>query len=100
MNKKLLNIIFIISIIILAFFLGKCNRKSGTNTTNKNKKDTTYIHKIDTITIQKDTIIERTKTISIKDTIYIPKDTLIFIESKLYQDSFANIFSQALFAHA
>ena len=94
MNKKdfIIEAIFFIAIIILAFLIGRCTRNGDGNSNTIVKSDTTFIHHIDTIFLPTEKIVERTKTISIKDTIYLPKDTVILIENKLYSDSISNIY--------
>lgn len=53
------------------------------------KNDTTYVHTIDTITVIKSDIIY--KNTIVLDTIYI-KDTALFVEQKVFEDSLSTIF--------
>ena len=77
---------FLILFIICTFKC--CNNKPIENGTDV-KSDTVYIHKTDTQFIPKDTIIYKWKRV--KDTIYLPADTALLVEQKMYKDSLSQI---------
>ena len=91
MSNKGLTIVNVLMAILVIFLLcvlvfKSCNREPIDGGTEV-KKDTIYIHHTDTVL--KDTIIYKWK--KVKDTVYLPADTMLFVEQKYYEDSFSAV---------
>ena len=88
MNNKNIIITIAAAVILIAaaFFLGRCSVKApeeGVET----KSDTVYIHHTDTIKV--DSLVYRTKRIL--DTVYLPADTVLYVEQVEYEDSLSKV---------
>lgn len=93
MNYKISTILLtVLSIILLATTIYYANNKKVKYET-VTKNDTILIKSIDTITIEKSEIIYR--DVHILDTIYL-KDTSLFVEQKIYQDTISTVYFQGI----
>ena len=89
MTEKVHYAIHIVTAILLVFLCFKaCNNKPIEGGTETNS-DTVYIHSTDTLYLPKDSIIYKWKKVT--DTLYLPKDTTLLMEQKYYEDSLSGI---------
>lgn len=87
-NSRNILITLAVGLVLMAisFIMGRCTSpqpEEGVET----KSDTVYIHHTDTIKV--DSIIYRTKRIL--DTVYLPADTVLYVEQVEYEDSLSKV---------
>lgn len=88
MNNKGHIISEIIMAVVILLLLFSLRRQYFDGGTEKNS-DTVYIHSTDTLYLPKDSIIYKWKKVT--DTLYLPKDTTLLVEQKYYEDSLSGI---------
>lgn len=83
----IIKILISIALIAILFFSGYFTHKAIYKPIESIKIDTMYIHTIDTIKVSQIAYKWAIKT----DTVYVPKDTIMYVEQKCYEDTFSTI---------
>jgi len=90
MNNKthiIFHIVTVLAIIVLSLFLFRSCNKPMPEPTIEIKTDTIREIKIDTQFVEK----PKYKYLTVIDTVYIPRDTILYVEQKTFEDSLSTI---------
>lgn len=86
-TKKILVSIGMVVLMATFFVSGFFTHKAIFKPVERIKIDTTYIHTIDTVKVREIAYKWAIRT----DTVYIPQDTILYLEQKCYEDTFSTI---------